>query len=213
MAERSWDNGSDNSGVGGQWVSDKEMDLFDTTYRYIIQNMYVHPLAQQRLLQDLISRGSAAAAPPMPQDQHPPHPESGTTANLPTTTSTVITDQLRDLLSALPSVQSIEDASQNVSSGERVDLNPLVYLMPKTSRKALDIVDFVCSGVMESGETVVQGTMGSQVVLKSGPKRPKLDSVTPMQSSGANMHIWVELLTKGMLQQQSVMDYIAYTVK
>ncbi len=110
-------------------------------------------------------------------------------------------------------MQSIEGAGQNISSGERVDLNPLVYLMPKTSRKALDIVDFVCSGVMESEETVVQGTMGSQVVLKSGPKRPKLESVSPMQWSGANMRILVELLTKGMLQQQSIMDYIAYTVK
>ncbi len=48
-----------------------------------IQNMYVRPLAQQRLLQDLISRGSGAAAPPVPQDQHPPCPELGTTANPP----------------------------------------------------------------------------------------------------------------------------------
>ncbi len=167
MAKRCWDKITDHTIKvleDNGFLTKKSICLIQYTD---IQRMFVRPLDQQRLLQDLISRGSAAIAPPVPQDQHPPCPQSGTTANPLAVTSMVITDQLKDLLSALPSVPSIEGA---VSSDERVDLNPLVYLMHKTSWKALDILDFVCSGVMESEETVVQGTTRSQVVLTSGAK-------------------------------------------
>ena len=47
----------------------------------------------------------------------------------------------------------------------------------------------------------------------SGPRKPKLDTVTPMQWSATNIKILMELLREGKLSQQVMFDYLAYTVK
>jgi len=121
-----------------------------------------------------------------------------------------MTPELAQLLGTRP----VAAPSTSNCTGERIDLNPLSYLVPKQSVKYHDIVDFVMGPIPDVNEEQIwSGGEGAQVVLKAGPKKPQLASVTPMQWSGANIRILMELLREGKLAQQDIFDYLAYTVK
>lgn len=123
-----------------------------------------------------------------------------------------------------PSQQTSEDPAralqhllgtglQAPKQGERVDLEPLAYLAPKTATKYLDIVDFVSPVTPEVQEEKVMGDGDQVLVLKSGPKKPRLESITQMQWTAANTRILLELLQRGDLKHDKILEYMAYTVK
>lgn len=93
--------------------------------------------------------------------------------------------------------------------------DPQIYLAAAASGKSnptfYDITEFV-TGNMEE-EIVVGGNGAQQVVLKSGPKKPKIESVTLAQWSVANLAILYRLLGDGKLNATNILDYLSYTTK
>ena len=74
-----------------------------------------------------------------------------------------------------------------------------------------DITDFVVGNSEE--EIIVGGNGTQQVILKSGPRKPKLEAVTLAQWTVANLGILYKLLGKGKLDSKSILDYLSYTAK
>ena len=93
----------------------------------------------------------------------------------------------------------------------RLDLNPLIYLLPNQRPKYKDIVDYV-QEESDPVEEIVGQAEGAQVIVRSGAKREQ-EQVSPMQWSTANLRILIDLLREGQLQPQSILDYLAYTIK
>lgn len=81
----------------------------------------------------------------------------------------------------------------------------------KSSSSFYDICDFVPTAVEE--EMVIGGQGEQQIVVKSGPKKPKLESLTLSQWSIANLGILYKLVGEGKLAGQALMDYLSYTTK
>ena len=75
----------------------------------------------------------------------------------------------------------------------------------------LDICDFVQTNVEE--EVVLGGHGDQQVIVKSGPKKPRLENLTLSQWSVANLAILYHLVNGHKLQGSSLMDYLSYTTK
>ena len=75
----------------------------------------------------------------------------------------------------------------------------------------LDICDFVQSNIEEE---VVLGNQGDQqVIVKTGPKKPRLENLTLSQWSVANLAILYRLAGENRLQGPALMDYLSYTTK
>ena len=93
--------------------------------------------------------------------------------------------------------------------------DPQIYLAAAASGKSIttfyDITEFVVGNMEE--EIVVGGNGSQQVVLKSGPKKPKLESITLAQWSVANLAILYRLLGDGKLDATNILDYLSYTTK
>ena len=63
-------------------------------------------------------------------------------------------------------------------------------------------------------EDVVVGGQGEQqLVIKAGPKKPRLESLTLSQWSVANLAILYRLVNDGRLAGSSLMDYLSYSTK
>ena len=78
-----------------------------------------------------------------------------------------------------------------------------------------DITDFAnlaTSAVRE--EVVGNGSVsGAQLVWRTGPRKPKLSSLTIPQWSVANLAILNRLREDGLLSATSIMDYLSYTTR
>lgn len=97
---------------------------------------------------------------------------------------------------------------------QRADLDPLVYLSnPKP--EYLDITDFVPQ--FSAGESDVEQSLGqadqTQLILKSGAKRIKLEHVNQAMYMAASSRILANLLQTGKLSHANVPHYLAYQVK
>ena len=92
--------------------------------------------------------------------------------------------------------------------------DPLVYLTQPSGEKVAyyDIVDFV-PGVVNVKERFILPGGDGRVVFESGPKRPKLESVSPCQWGAANARIMYKLISEGSLNGDAIQQYLAYTVK
>lgn len=101
----------------------------------------------------------------------------------------------------------------NGSAVFRGDLNPLVYLSDTTKADYLDVADFVPALWCEADEQLLSSAEGSEVILKTGPKKPKIEHITQMQWTAANARILARLLLEGKLGYDNVANYLAYTVK
>lgn len=75
--------------------------------------------------------------------------------------------------------------------------------------KYLDITDFV----VDSGaaERVLSEGDGTQVIVRSGPSKPKLETVTKDQWSLANLAILNKLASDGRLDKQGILDYLSHS--
>ena len=92
--------------------------------------------------------------------------------------------------------------------------DPQIHLATATGKSVTgyhDICDFVQSSVEE--ETVIGGHGDQQVIFKSGPKKPKLESLTLSQWSIANLAILYKMVGENVLVGQSMLDYLSYTTK
>ena len=89
-----------------------------------------------------------------------------------------------------------------------------MYLQAAASGKSnpsyYDITEFVTGNVEEE---IVVGRNGAQQVLKSGPKRPRLEPITLAQWSVANLAILYRVLDEGKVQATNILDYLSYTTK
>ena len=88
-----------------------------------------------------------------------------------------------------------------------------IYLSSAANSKSAsthyDIMDFVSGDVEE--EIIVGGTGAHQVVLKSGPKKPR--KVTLAQWTIANLAILYKLHQESKLTGEAILDYLSYTTK
>ena len=74
-----------------------------------------------------------------------------------------------------------------------------------------DICDFVPHSIEE--DVVVGGEGEQKLVIKSGPKKPRLESLTLSRWSMANLSILYKLVNEGKLLGPRLMDYLSYTTK
>ncbi len=92
--------------------------------------------------------------------------------------------------------------------------DPQIHL--KTAGKKeiefLDIVDFVdLAGARPIEQVLTEGPNGTQFVLKTGPMKPKLESLSVQQWSLANLAIMDRLVREGILDKQGILDYMSHT--
>ena len=93
--------------------------------------------------------------------------------------------------------------------------DPQIFLESAASGKSApthyDITDFISNTVEE--EIVVGGNGTQQVIVKSGPRKPKLENVTLAQWSVANLAILYKLVAESKLHAGNLLDYLSYTTK
>ena len=92
--------------------------------------------------------------------------------------------------------------------------DPQVHIATATGKSSsayYDICDFVPKAVEE--EVVIGGQGEQQIVVKAGPKKPKLENLTLSQWSVANLAILYKLVADGKLKDESLMDYLSYSTK
>ena len=93
--------------------------------------------------------------------------------------------------------------------------DPQIFLESAASGKSvsthLDITDFISNTVEE--EIIVGGNGTQQVIVKSGPRKPKLENVTLAQWSVANLAILYRLVGESKLHAGNILDYLSYTTK
>ena len=125
------------------------------------------------------------------------------------TGNSVVSDNGQSLLGATPA-SNVNSAPQTQSWKD-----PQIYLSSAANGKSAslhyDIVDFVSGNVEE--EIVVGGSGSHQVVLKSGPKKPKLENVSLAQWTIANLAILYKLHGEAKLTGDGILDYLSYTTK
>ena len=93
--------------------------------------------------------------------------------------------------------------------------DPQIYLSSAANGKSASshyhLVDFVSGNVEE--EIVVGGSGSHQVILKSGPKKPKLENVSLAQWTIPNLSILYRLHGEAKLTREGILDYLSYTTK
>ena len=119
--------------------------------------------------------------------------------------------------SAQPSVMANSDNSQGLSGSVTAQpawQDPQIHIANATGKSSsshYDICDFVPHSVEE--ELIIGGQGEQQVVVKSGPKKPKLENLSLSQWSIANLAILYKLTSEGKLVGPAHMDYLSYTTK
>ena len=91
---------------------------------------------------------------------------------------------------------------------------PQIHIATATGKSAssyYDICDFVPNNIEE--EMVIGGPGDQQVIVKSGPKKTKLDNLSLTQWSIANVAILYKLVGEGKLPGPALMDYLSYSTK
>lgn len=60
---------------------------------------------------------------------------------------------------------------------------------------------------------MIGGQGDQQVIVKSGPKKPKLENLSPSQWSITNLAILYKLVSEGKLVGPALMNYLSYSTK
>ena len=123
---------------------------------------------------------------------------------------------LATMLAQQKTVQDSVSVNSNSASCSQPSWNdPQVHISTASGKSVtqyLDICDFVQNVVQE--EDVVLGGQGDQqIVVKSGPKKPRLENLTLSQWSVANLSILYKLAGDNKLVGTALMDYLSYTTK
>ena len=121
---------------------------------------------------------------------------------------------LRDSSSA-PAFNSTAHASRQSDSVSQPTWNdPQIHIATATGKSVTgyyDICDFAQCSIEE--ETIIGGQGDQQIVVKSGPRKPKLENLTLSQWSIANLAIIYKLVGENKLGGGSMLDYLSYTTK
>jgi len=75
-----------------------------------------------------------------------------------------------------------------------------------------DVIDFVAD-VFNVKEQFVLPEADGRVIFESGPKHPKLETVSPCQWGAVNAGIMHKLMAEGTFTNDDIQKYLAYTVK
>lgn len=169
----------------------------------------IQMLGQQRLPQHLIEEAKAerTTAGPMATQKQDPRPAILQNKD----PLSQLNSQIQDLLGGSPPTSTIQAATAPplptlaaaaapatlLAPGERVDINPLAYIIPRQKQKFKDICDYVDFAAETAEDKVLASQEGHELILKTNKK--SLDNVSPMQWSAANMHILLDLLREGQL--------------
>ncbi|CAC5391591.1 unnamed protein product [Mytilus coruscus] len=65
----------------------------------------------------------------------------------------------------------------------------------------------------DNDERIVSESGSGQLILKSGPAKPKLESLNVSQWSMANLAILYKLLEEGHLAPNNILDYLSYATR
>ena len=165
-------------------------------------------LGQWRMLQAAIGKLRATepspAQIPIPEKQAQPEPQEAEDKVL-----EEVMQQLGLSKSAPPPLGNLDQASWR---------DPQVFLRQLGKKPVVfyDIPDFV-NGMGPSGseEVVMEsGPQGPQLVIKSGPTKPKLENISFIQWSMANIAVMHRLVEDGkIVSMNHVLDYQSYTVR
>ena len=159
------------------------------------------PLADElRLRQGL--RDIPGRCPPPIGTTHRPSQDplsSVPTADAPVPLDTLLQTLQQPLGRPTPSPAQSSNARLYLSSSGQLD------------GKCLDIVDFV-PGVLSPKDTVALPGSEGKLMYDAGPKKPKLESVSPHQWYAANCRIMYKLIIDGDLIGEAISDYLGYTV-
>ena len=124
---------------------------------------------------------------------------------------------LATLLSQQKSVKDSLSLNSDSAHGTQPSWNdPLVHISTASGKSVtqyLDICDFVQSNVFYEEDVVLGGQGDQQIVVKSGPKKPRLENLTLSQWSVANLSILYKLVGDNKLAGSALMDYLSYTTK
>jgi hypothetical protein len=125
---------------------------------------------------------------------------------------------VREVLQQFGAAQSAPAGAQATPTGMLSWQDPQIYLKHLGNAKSLpthlDIVDFVSAAAgVNVVEEVVSDSLNGQLVYKSGPAKPKLESINQNQWSIANLAILYKLLEEGVLAHGSMLDYLSYTTR
>ncbi|MEW8544941.1 MAG: hypothetical protein AB2693_15555 [Candidatus Thiodiazotropha sp.] len=145
-----------------------------------------------------------------------------TSQNEATKTNETNTDLYTNLLKNMVAQQqtviqnSLSDVNPECAQAAQPSWNdPQIHISSacgKSGSNYLDICDFVQCTVVE--EDVVLGGQGDkQIIVKSGPKKPRLENLTLSQWSVANLSILYKLVGDNKLSGTALMDYLSYTTK
>ncbi|CAC5422338.1 unnamed protein product [Mytilus coruscus] len=153
-----------------------------------------------------------------------------TNNGLPAPTEPEVTDNyIREVLGQLQKQQpqhgghvsncSTNNTGSSLNSNDNISWqDPQIYLKSLNSSGSsvvyYDIVDFVqSSGGFFDEEKLISKSDCGQLVFKSGPSKPKLETVTMCQWSMANLAILHKLLGEVLLDHGQVLDYLSYTTR
>ena len=134
--------------------------------------------------------------------------------------STKSSNEQADIYSSL--INNLISHQKSFASAQKETVTPLqpswndpqIHISSASGKSVsgfLDICDFVQCSVEE--EVVLGGQGDQQIVVKSGPKKPKLESLTLSQWSVANLSILYKLVNENKLVGPALMDYLSYTTK
>lgn len=189
-------------------------------------NTPVIPLGQRRLIAhvasaiDITGTMTSNTEPEAPsiltQAEVAPGPQQTATDSYnQTLVNTLLSQQQRLAASTAmvdPMASSTNAACQSGAQPSWAD--PQIHIATANGKSAptyLDICDFVTSTVEE--ELIIGSHGDQQILVKSGPRKPKLENLTLSQWSVANLSILYKLSRDGKLTGPSMMDYLSYTTK
>ncbi|CAC5414046.1 unnamed protein product [Mytilus coruscus] len=185
------------------------------------------PIGQQKLLLKSIrhSNGGLPACPTI-EDAYAPevtpiqdggnNNKNNHTSGLTDTCVGNVLNQLQQQQSAAGVINQGSACFNNIQSWQ----DPQIFIKSlgnnKSNSNYLDIVDFVMLSGVNSGdndERIVSASGSGQLILKSGPAKPKLESLNVSQWSMANLAILYKLLEEGHLAQNKILDYLSYATR
>lgn len=131
-------------------------------------------------------------------------------------------DIYQQLINNLVAKQSSVVSSMQSSSADHASIpaaqpswnDPQIHISSASGKSVsnyLDICDFVQSSVEE--DVILGGQGEQQIIVKSGPKRPRLENLTLCQWSVANLSILYKLVGDKKLIGPALLDYLSYTTK
>ena len=177
-----------------------------------IEMIGIRPIAQHRAVMCAMKSLKSPRPAPATKSDPPPPSDSLNSVN---PSSSILDSLLKNMSSAnQPAPVATNTLPASLPAISRPDLDPTIHLAPRRSAgKSLEVIDFVNISMSDELEHLVSDMGGSTLVLKSGPKKPKLESLSVWQWVVGSLRIHDQLCRTGLLPGEESRDYLAYTIK